>query len=290
MGGKLYSQEFGKEDNLNYFIYEEVEKYVRPSDLPVLNKRAFGSRFFDDYYQKEASQITIPSELTKSPEDTILNYFSVLRDAANHQEGKRAGCGTIGQSKLPYPFAYQFLSQSYQDKLSYEQYMNTFLNILHMNLIKYKEVPVYDSPQNLIRYFVEIETIEGSDKDVAYFAYYYGFVDLVKEDMLYKISNLEFTGEDYLCAPMHGWAYDAEANVQIRYGNWCNLIQERLPTQTEGYIKRIPFHGTDGDDYIIVFFTLTNDTDVEIAQYRKENGGNWELIKLDPKNCLKNKE
>lgn len=162
----------------------------------------------------------------KTPENSIINYFSLLREAANPQKGKSAGCGTLGQAKLPYPIAYNFLTTDYQEKLSYDQYLKTFENILHINLIKLKEVPIYNQNSNNLRYFVEIETIEGSEKDVAYFAYYYGFIDLIKEENKYLISNSEFYGENYLCAPYHGWSYDAETNVSIRYGNWCSLIRK----------------------------------------------------------------
>jgi hypothetical protein len=266
----------------------DVEKYYRPSDLRVLNNR-YTYGFFKEYFEKTASEITLPNYLFKTPEDTLINYFSILREAANPQKDKLIGCGTIGNANLPYPIAYDFLSSDYRKELSYEQYLNTFQNILHISLIKYREMPIYDNPSGIVRYFVEIETIEGSDKNVGYFAYYYGFVDLSKEDGLYKISKLKFTGENYLCAPYHGWSYDAELNVQVRYGGWCSLIMELYPTIQNGYVKHIFFKGTDGNDYMIEFYQLTNDTDIEIAQYRKGSGVDWELIKLNPEDCIKNK-
>ena len=56
-----------------------------------------------------------------------------------------------------------------------------------------------------------------------------------------------------------------------------------------GYIKNVSFKGTDGNDYLIVFYQLTNDTDIEISQFIKKDGGAWELIKLNPEDCLKEK-
>ena len=56
--------------------------------------------------------------------------------AANWVEGKEAGCGTIGNAKSPYPVAYNFLTDAYQEKLPYDQYLKLFENILHINLIK----------------------------------------------------------------------------------------------------------------------------------------------------------
>lgn len=287
MGGKLYIQDFSNEE---YRINNEkidVEKYFRPSKQPVINDKNLNT-VISNYYEKEPSEINLPDILFKKPEYSIINYFSILREAANPQEGKYAGCGTLGQAKLPYPVAYNFLSTDYQEKLSYDQYLKTFENILHINLLKLKEVPMYNENTNTPRYFIEIETIEGSDKDVAYFAYYYGFIDLVKEENKYLISNLEFYGENYLCAPYHGWSYDAEASVKVRYGGWCSLIKEMYPTEQDGFVKKVYFKGTDGNDYLIVFFQLTNDTDIEIAQYVKSEGQDWKLTTLNPEKYLEN--
>lgn len=285
MGGRFYFQTFAKDE---YIINNEkidVEKYFRPSCQPVLNDKNLNI-VMSSYYGKEFSEINLPDILFKKPEYSIINYFSLLREAANPQKGKFAGCGTLGWAKLPYPVAYNFLSSDYQEKLSYDQYLKTFENILHINLLKLKEVPIFNENSDILRYFVEIETIEGSDKDVAYFAYYYGFIDLVKEENKYLISNSEFYGENYLCAPYHGWSYDAEANVKVRYGNWCSLIQEMYPTKIDDFVKKVYFKGTDGNDYLIVFYQLTNDTDIEIAQYKKSEGQDWKLINLNPKKCL----
>ena len=286
MGGNFYLQSMNDVDYENNNEKVNVEKYFRPSKKPVINDRNLNI-IIRNNHGKDYSEIKLPDILFSKPENAIINYFSVLREAANPQEGKFAGCGTLGQAKSPYPFAYNFLSTDYQKKLTYSQYLKTFENILHINLINLSEVPTYDNNSNKLRYFIEIETIEGSDKDLAYFAYYYGFIDLLKEGDKYLISNSEFYSENYLCAPYHGWYYDAEANVSIRYGNWCSLIKEMYPIEQDGFIKNVYFKGTDGNDYLIVFYQLTNDTDIEIAQYIKNEGQEqWKLIKLDPEKCL----
>ncbi|BCN28777.1 hypothetical protein bsdtb5_00720 [Anaeromicropila herbilytica] len=265
----------------------DVEKYVRPSNLPVLNNKELPSGFLRDNFGKEYSEIIMPEELFDTTEDTILSYYSILREAANPVEDKSAGCGTIGNATLPYPVAYNFLSKEYQKQLPYKEYLKTFENILHLSVVKYRRIPIYEAPANTVRYFVEFETIEGTDKGSGSFSYYYAYVDVIKEGTGYKISNVDIYGENYLCAPMHGWAYDAEYVVQIEYGNWCSLVKELYPTDQSGYVKRIYFSGTDGKDYQFVFFQLTNDTDVLIAQYRRTDEDHWELIKIDPNKCLK---
>lgn len=290
IGGKFYKQFICLEEKRDGEVNPSVEKYFRPSKMPILNRKEFNYEFYDKYYNKVFSQISLPRDLFNSPYETLINYYSILREAANYEEGKKAGCGSIGEAKSPYPIAYNFLSKSYQSKLSYSKYLNSFKNVLHINLIKLKEIPSYIDNVDKKKYFVEIETIEGSDKDAAYFAYYYGYIYLSKEEGIYKIVDMIFYGENYLCAPYHGWSFNGEYVVDIEYGNWCSLVKERYPTVINGYIKTIPFKGTDGYDYKIEFIQLTNDTDVEIAQYRKNINGKWEFINYDPKDCIKNKE
>lgn len=286
MGGRFCMQISDDSGNIIEYMSPDVEKYFRPSALPVLNDRSLWN-LIDRYYGKELLEINLPEKLMNTPEDTILNYFSILREAANPQKGKGAGCGTIGLAGIPYPVSYKFLSSSYQKNLPYKQYLDIFQNILHISLIKYRELPDYDNTDNIIRYFVELETIEGTEKNTAVFAYYYGFLEFINENGQYKISDLELYGEDYLCAPYHGWVYDAQANVQIRYGEWCSMINEMYPVLKKDYIINISFKGTDGKDYLIVFYQLTNDMDIEVAQYKREEGSSWQLIRLEPEKCIR---
>lgn len=286
MGGRYFQQTSEESELMIKTDTVDSEKYFRPSDLPILNDR-YSLSFFDAYYDKKPSDIGLPGKFMKTPEETILNYYSILREAANFEEGKTSGCGTVGNVKIPYPIAYNFLASSYQKKMPYEKYLDTFKNILHINLIKSREVPGAKNISGDLRYFVEIETLEGSENNITHFAYYYGFIDMVVEEGQYKISNLDFYGEDFLCAPYHGWNHNAELSVQIRYGNWCSMIEKIYPTKQEGYVKYIPFKGTDGKDYRIEFYQLTNDTDIEIAQYTKDQNGKWQQVYLDPNKCIK---
>ncbi|WP_338472505.1 hypothetical protein R4Z10_07115 [Niallia sp. XMNu-256] len=211
-----------------------------------------------------------------------MNYFSILREAEN-LSGR--SCGSVGQAHIPFPISYNFLSKDYQNKLSYEDYIQSFAGIGHTSLIKLCRVP---NRKGEVRFFYEIETIEGFEgKRAEYFGYYFGFIQLVYEKNGYRISNLSKMEEDFLCAPYHGWSHDGEAVVEIKYGEWCKLIQKRYPTITNRYVKNIYFYGNDGADYCFVFFTLTNGTDIEIAQFRKVANENWKLINIKPEEeCL----
>lgn len=289
MGGSLQAQSLGCEDSFSC-DQNNLETFFRPSQLPVLNTRFSSSDFFDSYFEKEPSEISLPDDLMDTPENTILNYFSILRDAANPVEKKSSGCGTIGNGKIPYPVSYQFLSEQYQKNLSYDAYLKTYENILHINLIKYHQIPPKAPQEDTIRYFIELETIEGTERETGAFSYYYGFVDLEKEGTQYKITDMHYFGENFLCAPYHGWQWDAQANVEIRYGDWCNLINGEVQLTQNDDIIRVLFDGTDGYQYCIVFFQLTNGTDLEVAQYRRIPMGSWKPIHMNLEDCLENKK
>lgn len=89
MGGKLYRQSIETDGSKTTGNEIDAEKYFRPSNLPVINNRSFESDLFDGTYN------TLPDYLLKTPDDTIINYFSILREAANPQKGKGAGVRLI---------------------------------------------------------------------------------------------------------------------------------------------------------------------------------------------------
>jgi hypothetical protein len=292
MGATLISQCREDEPNTAAPDKPDLEKYFRPSKLPILNNRALSQEkpiYFPPGGTADITNIKIPGEYLKSPEDSIIYYFSILREAANLIPGKFGGCGSVGSGTNPFPISYNFLTSEYQKRMSFNQYLKSFEGIGHTNLIKHRKLsPDQIHPKDM-RYFVEIETIEGSDKGLTYFAYYYGFVYMQKQGNKYLISDMTLSGEDFLCAAYHGWSHDAEANVAIRYGGWCKMIKEKYPTNQKGYVKLLSFKGTDGSDYMIEFIELTNDTDVEVAQYKKGTDGLWHVVYLDPAKCVEEK-
>lgn len=287
MGAEYEPQTFGQpvERNENPSIRtRDPEKYFRPSRLPIKNTHINNFEFFNPYYEQNYNEIKLPATLTRTPDGTVLNYFSVLREAENLTQNQLGGCGTVGMAKLPYPIAYNFFTEDYQRRVAYDEYLQSFAGIGHINVIKLNRLP---DEKGFTPYFIELETIEGSSKGVTYFAYYYGYIQLKKVHNLYKIDQMKLYGEDFLCAAYHLWQHDAEAVVATMYGNWCNLIKKQLPTKQDGYVKTIDFIGTDGADYRFIFYELTNNTDVLISQFRKDSDGNWVSIRIDPINCIK---
>ncbi|NRD79027.1 hypothetical protein HPT25_21370 [Bacillus sp. BRMEA1] len=288
MGAQYEPQTFGQpvERNQTSLIStRDAEKYFRPSSLPIKNTLIKNFQFFDPYYDKNYKEIILPASLSRTPDETVLNYFSILREAENLTPNQLGGCGTVGMARLPYPIAYNFFTKDYQKRVSYNKYLQSFAGIGHINLVKKNRLP---DENGIVPYFVELESIEGSSKGVTYFAYYYGYVQLKKVQNMYKIDQMKLYGEDFLCAAYHLWQHDAEAVVGIMYGEWCKLIKKQLPTKQDGYVKTIDYFGTDGAYYRFIFYQLTNDTDVLISQYKKDSEGNWKSIRIDPYKCVKN--
>ncbi|GGE55681.1 hypothetical protein [Priestia taiwanensis] len=286
MGGELKEERCKVEERGTE--KHDVERYFRPSCLPVLNTR-ISRDFFDPYYDKKYDEIVLPSRVVKSPEDTILYYFSVLWEAAYFAYLDGRPCGSVGAGTIPYPVAYNFLSKAYQKRISYKTFLTSFTDIAHVNLIKINHVQVDIEHPHVLRYFIEIETIQSTSKHSSSFIYYYGYVYIKKDSNGYYINDMEFYEEDFLCAAYHLWQHNAEAVVAAKYGNWCNLVKKILPTKQDGYVKTIGALGDDGEAYQFVFFQLTNDTDVLVGQYKKGASGKWEDLHLVPEDCTKQK-
>ncbi len=286
MGATLFKTDrgMGKPPHQRKDSFDFNQKFFRPSSDPALNNRFQQYDFFLPFYNKKYKDIVLPKSLMQTPRDTIINYFSVLREAASFLPNLYGGCGTVGEANIPYPIAYNFFTRNFQQSTDYDTFYRSFQNIGHINLIKMRKTT---SQRGRLRYFIELETIEGSDKGVTYFAYYYGFMFLQNEDGQYKIDNFKLAGEDFLCAPYHGWSHDAEMIIQAKYGNWCHLVRKQYPVFQQGDTKHIYFDGTDGYSYLIVFVEITNGYDIEIAQYRTDECGNWHPITLNPSDCLK---
>ncbi len=292
MGAEMQKQQWRQREDLNEKEAKEqldVEQFFRPACRSILNRRLFGYQFFDPYYNKKYNEITIPSSLLNTPDNMLLNYFSILREAENLTSQLSGGCGTVGEAMLPFPISYNFFTKSYQQKMPFSSYLTSFEGIGHTNLIKLYKLPNTNNDQP-IQYFVEIETINGTATGISGFQYHYGIISIIEEEGLYKIDSISLTGEDFLCAAYHGWRQQGEGVVDVEYGNWCKQIQKRLPTTRDGYVEIIEVIGTDGNDYRFSFIQLTNDTDVLVSQLMKSKQGKWEVAHIDPTKCTEKRK
>lgn len=287
LGGNLVDESIIYEDLELVDSSEEsydLERFFRPSDMVILNDENLN--ILEEFYNKNPYKIELPSKPFRSGKDTVVNYFNVLREAANPTEENKTGCGSLGNAKWPYPVAYNFLSKSYQKELSYKDFLNSFKNMLHINLIKVNNIPSDKDNPDLLKYFVELEVIEGSTENKGVFAYYYGYIYLDKENDGYKIVKMDYSAENYLCAPYHGWAYDAKSFVEIEYGNWCSLIEGDVIVNEDGYQKRVYYKDKDENEYYVLFYELTNGVDKKIADYKKNEENQWEVIYINPEKCI----
>jgi hypothetical protein len=265
------SQKF---DNIKAFN----QNYFRPCNLPAINDRGLNNLILD-IHNAEPFKIILPMELVNTPINTIINYYSILREA-NELEGGEAGCGTIGLLKLPYPIAYNFLSSNLQSKINYENYLKYFGKIAHINLVRLiEEYPEINNASKVIKCFIELEHIYP----LGSFQYEYGVISIIKENKCYKIDSIETMTEDFFCAPYHLWQHNAELSVEVMYSNWCKLISTMYPTVETKFTKNIYVYGTDGNNYLFVFMKLTNGTDFRIGQYILDDFGKW--IYLDKNPC-----
>lgn len=65
------------------------------------------------------------------------------------------------------------------------------------------------------------------------------------------------------------------------------ISQRAITNRAEGYIKYISFAGTDGYHYCMVFFQLTNNNDILLAQFIRDTNDSWTLIQINPEDCIK---
>ncbi|HHW45748.1 MAG TPA: hypothetical protein GXX17_02415 [Clostridiales bacterium] len=267
LGGRVYDLS-PKDDFATHTLAQNgdySQRYQRPScQKPVENP--YNYQFF--------SEDPLRLDTLQKPEDAILAYFGILREAA-HMEGYTAGCGSIGDGDIPYPYAYELLSSELKRSLSLNQFKDSFSGIGHITLLKV--YPAYP-PDGGSYYMFEIEVIKGSrdsereqDKAKATsFAYYYGIVENVFENGGWKLQSINILGEDFLCAPYHGWFYDSQAVMEIVYKENLKIINEITKTERKDDFVYIYAKG-NGKDYRFDFVVLTNGHEVLLNENVLDN-------------------
>ena len=106
--------------------YYDLNRFFRPSDMAILNDDNLNS--LQEFYNQNPYKMDLPQKPFRSGKDTVINYFNVLREASNPIQENETGCGSLGDVKGPYPVAYNFLAKSYQEKLPYKDFLNSFKN------------------------------------------------------------------------------------------------------------------------------------------------------------------
>jgi hypothetical protein len=255
------------------------ETYFRPSRLKALNNNFINAGDFSETFKSGS----VPAELMDTPVNSIINYFSVLQQAENLTESKKGGCGTVGYAKEPFPIAYQFLSEQNKKSMPYNDYLQSFEGIGHINLIKI--IPIINEDQKFQRYFLELEILEGTGVGGTSFNYYFAEITMIQKDNRFFVDSLTLAPEDFFCAPYHGWSHNAESFVEIVYGNWCGLIMKQYPPSENDFTKEIMVDSVNGDKYTFKFAKLTNSTDILINILVK-SGDTWVPTEIDVEKCL----
>ena len=258
------------------------DRFQRPSKQPALQLKYSSKDFINHTEQPPYIQVVF-----ESPDEVIQAYFSILRDAAN-MAGYYGGCGTIGWSTVPYPYAYELLSSETRKTISLEKFEESFKGIGHTTLLKL--YPAYQppgTPENMKYYMAEVEVITGPPYDEkeniypqpSYFAYYYGIITVEKTPSEgWKIKSVKYIPEDFLCHPYHHWDYLAEALVGIVYKNWYGLVDEIENVEKTDSLVQVYAVGK-GDRYRFDFVRLANGDDVLLHENILENG-QWREVNL----------
>ena len=270
---------------------DSSERFQRPSKaLPYPNPYTFAD------FQKADEKPPLVTKKFDDPEDLILAYYGILREASS-MLGYSGGCGTIGWSGAPYPYAYELLTGEKRRAMPLKQFINSFKGTGYTTLLTL--LPAYappDTPKGTKYYMVEIETITGPKMDDnkkypqgSYFAYYYGLVTV--EDVPgegWKIKSIDYIPEDFLCAPMHGWFYLSDAVVQIVYGDNLKLIDKIDRIEQKNNMIHIYASGNE-KSYRFDFVRLANGYDILLHEFILDNGrwretslltDGWENMKL----------
>ncbi len=247
---------------------EEDSRFFRPST---------GKQVANPYsYRKLKGNHEFP--VFDTPKDVLYAYFGVLREASL-SEVETEGGGMIGDAQAPYPLAYELFDSQRQLSMNLWDFKNSFLGVHHINLLRVEEAYTPKQLGQFVKtYFFEIETIEGCKEDncpfyedQGVFAYYYGIASIMKEGNIgYRIVDLVFVPENWLCAPYHGWRYDAKHIVQIVFENNVHLISKITAYEEEDGLIRITGSGKQGT-YRFEFVRLTNGFDVLIRQFHWKN-------------------
>lgn len=286
-GGQLHSPLYQADEAVMAGVSQEndigSERFQRPSQKPPYPN----AYTFKDFEIHDGQQSPVTMKFDHA-DDVILAYYGILREAANMQ-GYSGGCGTIGWSQLPYPYAYGLLTKETQKEISQNQFVKSFQGVGYTTLLQM--VPAYapsGTPVNVRYYMVELEVITGAKSSInevnhqgSQFAYYYGLITLEKHpDEGWKIKGIDYISEDFLCAPTHGWFYFADAVVNIAYQENLDLIEKIDRIEQEG--DRLYLYASGhGKRYLFDFVRLTNGYDILLHEYVLDQG-EWKETNLLP--------
>lgn len=287
LGGELIAKKSCNADHLSAINSDQLfddQRFHRPSAKKVIT-----NEFDYNYY------LTNGNYKFNNGKDLIVSFFSVLREASN-MDGYSGGCGSVGEGIPPYELAYNLLSDDKKNEMTLEKFTGAFEGIGHISLLEIHSMPeAVTQEETKERYFIEIEVITGkkiieqsADAQASLFAYYYGAVDVKEIDGGIKIDQIKYFAEDFLCAPYHGWDFDATMAVDIIYKENLGIIDEISNVEQKDSVIQV--YAKSGDkNYRFDFIRLTNGYDILIDEKERDEGmwrsvelltGDWKRFKL----------
>lgn len=253
---------------------EEYQRFFRPSQ----SKELVNTFYYGMFEEKELPSFTKPT-------DAIYAFFGILRDAA-YMKNYTIGCGSIGDSIAPYPVAYQLLTKEKQEKMPYEQFLSSFNGIGHIDMLHMVELPTWVTTNEKGEqsfYMVEVETIQGrankgdTESAQGFFGYYYGIIGVKKEGMKgYRVNEMYFAPENWLCAPFHGWHYDASNMIQVVFDTQMTITNIKTLSTDGGQIYQYDTTMNE-KKYQLFFVRLANGYDILVNQYEVTKEGKKEV-------------
>lgn len=263
----------------------QIERFYRPSKQPSMSlKYNFKTQVFPNKNSKTVVG-NIPTRFN-SAQDLIHAYFAIMKEAAFM--GKNAETDySVGMGEIPYPYAYKLFSSSLKNKISLNDFKNSFLGIGHISLLKLSPLSSKKLPSNMQGYMVELEVLREMltpddkvfNRYPSYFNYYYGIIITeFNEKDGWKLHSMYYIPEKFLTPLNQYWSWNAENVVTMLYQKEYKLIDRIDKIEATDSFVSVYTSGSKGK-YRFDFIRLTNGEDVLVHEYKKE-GLKWKETDL----------
>ncbi len=269
----------------------------RKQDFKNVQSVSNQKKDYSEMYQRPSCKKPVPNQYTfkgfsgptplkiETQKEVVKAYYGILKEASN-MIGYAGGCGSVGDGAVPYPYAYNLMTTRYKESTSLKEFIASFSGIGHITLLEL--YPLESSPDANYN-MIEIEVITGPkqsnsnqnfryDDQLSYFAYYYGIVTTTKEKEEWRIDQIDYLPEEFLCAPYHSWFYDAEMVVPIIYIENLKIVDKVVNTTQVGSMVYVFAEGND-NAYRFDFVKLTNGHDILVEENELKNG-RWVPVSL----------
>ncbi len=278
LGGGLHEQTVTTTDDVSYAVFDTAEgqetwaRFRRPSSAPALAMQYDGDELLAVYESGQTVSYT-------KPEEVIHGYLALLGQAAN-LEGYSAGCGSVGAGTTPYPYAWSLLTEEAKAKLSLDDFLDSFAGVGALTPLALEPLKVEEDEAV---FWVELEYIQAGRQSTkpqpTAFCYCYGLI-VVRHTARdgWRIQATDYLPEDFLCAPEHGWAWEAQSFVSLLYGDQYGLIDgvDLVDRQNK---RTTIFASGGGRAYRFDFLRTTDGIDRLVGEWIQHNG-DWQETSL----------